>query len=41
MTCGLGAEELVILQYLYKHRCLSLEHTKRLDAIERDLGTRD
>jgi len=40
MTCGLDDDELTILRYLYKHRCLSLEHTKRLDAIERDLGTR-
>ena len=33
-------DELTKLNYFYKCRCLSVEHTKRLDAIERDLGNR-
>ncbi|HOE52841.1 MAG TPA: hypothetical protein PKO24_04330 [Methanomassiliicoccales archaeon] len=38
MTCGLSKDELDILTYLYKGRCLSPDHSISLKAIERDLG---
>ncbi len=38
MTCGLSKDELDILTYLYKGRCLSQDHSISLKAIERDLG---
>lgn len=40
MTCGLSKDELDILTYLYKGRCLSPDHSISLKAIERDLGSR-
>jgi len=39
MTCGLSKDELDILTYLYRGRCLSSNHSISLKAIERDLGS--
>lgn len=38
MTCGLDQDELDVLEYLVKGRCLSTDHSISLKAIQRDLG---